>query len=243
MEIFLNFDELVHNSPKTGPFIHGQACRTIAEGGTRLKIGVTLFFILIYFDLYGQAFTQEADKSISRRMFLEPQSKLSFTGETTLHSFEVHAKKMVLSAKVRVDRTSKDVIEQALMKNQMREFELEIPVHELRSESSGLNDRMYDVLNSGHYPLIRFSLKNYQTQLTDINGKQFAVNARGRLRVAGVEKEIEVMGRLEVFADHLRLTGSKELLMSQFGIEPPSILFINTDDRVVVSFDFILKIL
>lgn len=179
-------------------------------------------------------------KSKAYTLELDSRSKLSFVGDSSLHSFNVHAKQINLRAKAAGEEDPQRSLERVLLKNSLSNFEVEIPVLSLQSDSYGLNVRMYDSLKSKEYPSIFFILKNYKTQASE--NKLYTTRVSGNLSIAGVEKEIELILEAELLDGMLHVKGSKELLMSQFGIEPPSFLLMSTKDNILISFDFYFRI-
>jgi polyisoprenoid-binding protein YceI len=90
-------------------------------------------------------------------------------------------------------------------------------------------------------PVIRFTLVDYKSE----EGKDgsLLVKARGKLAIAGVEKDAVVEATCRFGPGGVDVTGAKEVLMSDFGIKPPVMMLgtIKTADKVVVRFALKLK--
>jgi hypothetical protein len=176
---------------------------------------------------------------INSQFFLDSRSKLYFIGDSTFHSFEVQATELSLYSKI---QSTTPIRLEDLIEKGPREFNLRINVGGLRSESDGLNEKMYEILDSKKHPSIDFSLKTYKAKISNTSQKIYKVNAYGSLKLQNVEKSIELLADAEISGESIHLTGKKDLLMSEFGISPPSFIFISTNDKISVYFDFFLKL-
>jgi polyisoprenoid-binding protein YceI len=99
---------------------------------------------------------------------------------------------------------------------------------------------MHNALKADEHPEIRYELVSVQPAPAGPGKHRLAT--RGRVTIAGVTQEIEAPAEVERTANGtLRFTGSYALLMSDFGITPPSAMFgaLRTGDRVVVNFELL----
>lgn len=118
-------------------------------------------------------------------------------------------------------------------------FEVTIPATKLTSPRSGLDKNMYKALKTDQHPDIVFRLKG----LTAKAGTPGAFTATGTLRVAGVDKDVSLDITLGRSAQALVVKGTTRLLMTDFGIEPPSALFgtVRSAPEVTISFQTVLS--
>jgi polyisoprenoid-binding protein YceI len=198
------------------------------------------------------AFSQKKTKSFFENneleIHLENTSKLWFTGDSTFHAFVVTAsdvklKSELLKLKGEIKYTAESLVN-LLNLNSSRTLALSIPVDKLKSDSDLLNENMYASLNIKKCPLIEFSLKSYESSKIEASNT-LLLTVSGDLSVACVSKKIALELKCEIVGKTLRLTGEKMLLMTDFGIDPPSMFFnsIRTDDSIKVYFDFNLTLL
>lgn len=118
------------------------------------------------------------------------------------------------------------------------------PVGELRVAVATLecgDDRMErdlrEAVREGEHPDIAFALTGWEL-LPD--GERFHGRAVGRLTLAGVTAPVEVTVPAEAEpSGGVRAVGRAHLLMTSFGIRPPSAFFglVKARDAVMVSFD------
>ncbi len=122
-----------------------------------------------------------------------------------------------------------------------------IPSASLTSDSGRLTSNMHDYLKAKDHTYIEFELTSLE--LIANNGSEpegaldsFSTLAQGRLTVTGNTKEMEFPVEWKRDGDRIRLTGETELKMSDFGIDPPRLMFgtLRAADEVNVAFDWLL---
>lgn len=118
-----------------------------------------------------------------------------------------------------------------------------MPVRRFDCGKRAMNADFYEALRSREHPVIRFELADAQVlEAPEDFGGWHTLQATGQLTLAGTERRIEV--RLEgrrLPGDRLQGRGEKTLLMSDFGVEPPTALLglVKARDRITVRFDLI----
>jgi len=172
---------------------------------------------------------------------IEPESKLSFDGTSTLHSYSVDATEingfLILDASM--------LKKPALVNGSgISEVRVSIPVKKMKSGKADLDNKMYETMNADKYPDITYKLTTaYFIHLPDTSKEWIQLQTIGKLTIAGTEKTIEmtVYGYL-LPHDRIRFTGNKSLLMSEFGIKKPKMMLglLRTGDEVVVNFDLVI---
>lgn len=107
---------------------------------------------------------------------------------------------------------------------------------------SAIMDRlMHTTLKSNEHPSIVYELVS--ATATPAGNNKYNLQTRGRLTLAGVAKEIEGAVEAERLANgRIRFTGSHPLLMSDYGMTPPTAMFgaLRTGDQVVVNFELLV---
>ncbi len=166
-------------------------------------------------------------------MTILSSSHLTLTGTSTLHSYECH------STGIRGD------IE---MDRQLKAFassEVAIPVKSLHAESTSMDNNMYDALKAKEYPEIRFSLASGDsTSHTLAADNDTSATLRGTLTIAGKAREIELKITFDRSKDGtVSVDGTKKLLMTDYGIDPPTFMLgvLKTGNEVTVNFHLDLK--
>lgn len=173
---------------------------------------------------------------------LAPGSRLWLEGDSTLHAYKSNATK--IDAAAEVDGTfaaGSPEARAAVAAGALKSLRISIPVTALKSGENGLDKNMQKALKADAAPVIRFTLVDYKAE----EGKDgsLLIKARGKLAIAGVEKDAAVEATCRFGPDGVDVTGAKDVLMSDFGIKPPVMMLgtIKTADKVVVRFNLKLK--
>jgi polyisoprenoid-binding protein YceI len=180
----------------------------------------------------------------SGKLALAPESKLWLEGDSTLHAYESEATVLNLESKVVTDPDAKTEIKAAVVENGEQDFRLSkllltIPVEEMESGVVGLAGRLHKTLKSKDHPNIVFKLKAYNVKEDPEKEGQYKITAEGDLTLAGVTKEVQLVMTALRKDDYIEVKGERDLLMTDFDVKPPSLMFgaIKTADEVVVKWD------
>lgn len=156
-----------------------------------------------------------------------PESKVRLDGDSTLRKYSSTANRNMFKLKV---KKGTPFTEQVPWFPQ--ELELIIPVSEMKSGDSTLDEHMLNALKSDQYKEIRVHLNQFVSQGKDID-------ANGQITVAGVTRPIALKGAFIVENGQVKAVGKKKLLMSEFGIKPPTLFLgtITVEDEITISYD------
>lgn len=169
--------------------------------------------ILLLF-LLGFSFIGIAQDSYS----LSEESKLTIDGTSTVHSWTVAANS--IAGKLLADVNAPKMIE------------FNVDVAEIMSERGPTMDsKMHAALKNEEHPKISFELQEVKNTSTLL----------GSLTIAGVKKEVEIETEIVAEGTTLKLRGSKEIILQDFRMTPPTAMFgqIIVGDQVTVQFDLV----
>lgn len=115
---------------------------------------------------------------------------------------------------------------------------LTIPVEQIEAESGGLTSNIHKYLKGDDYPNITFELNNV-TNITEQADGSLLINATGVITAAGAENPVEMQVTANVNNNGIQFTGEQQLLMTDFGIDPPTAVFgtIRSRDEIRIEFD------
>jgi len=117
-----------------------------------------------------------------------------------------------------------------------------IPSKMMKSRKNPIMDRgMYGALKADDYPEILYELSSI-SDISMVNDSTFTLDTSGNLTIAAETKEIMVPVEGTHSADgKIHFTGQHELLMTEYGLKPPSMMFgaYRTGDELVISFEII----
>ena len=164
-----------------------------------------------------------------------PESRLWVEGTSNKSDWTVKAQELDVELDLVPDASSPEV----------RSARVTVPAAEIVSEKSTIMDRlMHDALKVNEHPEIVFELTGAEpTAVPEDSDATFALNATGRLTIAGETREITLPVEGDLLEDdRVRLTGEHTMLMSDYGIQPPSAMFgaLRTGDEVTVHFDLLI---
>ncbi len=176
-----------------------------------------------------------------------PGATLELDGDSSLHRYSAKARRIEVGvglddARFAAASPSPD-LETLVQEHFVKSFSLDVPVEELSSGEKGLDENMRKALKSDRYKDIRFRMDSYDLHTPSPGAAAFAVTLHGRLSLAGVERRIDVAATCVRVGEGLRLSGSKELLMTDYQIKPPTLMFgaIKTADLITVKFNATLQ--
>ncbi len=184
------------------------------------------------------AVTCHAQRKTYVQLSLQPESKLWLDGNSTLHEFE--AKTSEFSATIISDSL---LFTEQLVDHPFRQATITIPVKNLHSGNGDLDDNMYDALNAGDHPNIVFTM-TADSIISKPGNDSITINTTGTLSVSGKSRAISMtVTALKRHDNIIVLNGTKELLMTDFGVEPPSMMFgvLKTYNNIVIHFNLFLK--
>ncbi len=172
-----------------------------------------------------------ADPAAKGGLVLQAGSVLYLEGNSTLHKYQMNANTLLGSA---VLKSSKGDLAKALKSNGVDSMELVVPVTNLKSKESGLDDNAYKALKTKENPTIKFVLES-----ETIKGN--LMSAVGNLTIAGATVPVTLSAETEIKGDRVRLKGVQKLKMSDYKVTPPSISLlvasITCTDEIEIHYD------
>ena len=124
----------------------------------------------------------------------------------------------------------------------MTAFNFSVPAESLKSEHKAMDKNTYKALNTNKYATISFTVEAASIKPSGNSG--YVLTTKGKLTISGVTKEILLTANGVVNPDKsISYTGSYKLKMTDYNVEPPSIMFgaIKTGNDIVVKFSLLLK--
>ncbi|MEO8413996.1 MAG: YceI family protein [Ginsengibacter sp.] len=116
-----------------------------------------------------------------------------------------------------------------------------VPAESLKSEHTSMDNNTYKALNTKKYSSINFTAASATVKS---DGSGYILTAKGKLTISGVTKDVVLTAKGVVNADmSITYTGSYQLKMTDYNVQPPSIMFgaIKTGNNLVVKFNLLLK--
>src|SRR5436190_9029935 len=181
------------------------------------------------------AATAGAQSASAIRLRLDPASELTIEGTSSLHDF--HCKTNKINAYVDVDPGyTKDLTTVA---HPIAAVKVNIVVKTLSCGNSQMDRNMYNTLKADENQLIKYTLSGYDLLNGSVSPSSFAASTNGSLMIAGETKPIEMKVSAERQAYGKAVArGEQTLLLTDFGIKPPSFMFgaLKVGNEVKVKF-------
>lgn len=193
--------------------------------------------ILLFVSLLFQVAPASAQGSA--RLLLNEESRLWIEGSSSVNTFACEARQLSgegthLSPPPSTDGTP--VVHPA-------RAAVSVPVRAFECGRKRMNQDLYATLRASVYPEIRYEVDSVTVAAApDSATGLYRLWVVGRLTIGDTERRLETAFEGEPLPDgRLRARGSQPLMMTDFGIEPPSALFglIQARDHIVIRFDLV----
>jgi hypothetical protein len=181
--------------------------------------------------------------SVPVAVTLGPGSSLWLEGTSTLHDFESRTTELTVTLTRDPGSTQPGdaAALSALVRGAgIRGVDVDVPVRSLHSGKNGLDKNLYKDLSADEHPSIRFHLAHYTAQ--PAGGDSLGIHADGTLEIAGRSRPVTLAARAWRTSEGLWLDGSEALLMSEYGIKPPTMMMgtLRVGDRITIHYHLLL---
>jgi hypothetical protein len=182
------------------------------------------------------AATAGAQSASAIRLRLDPTSEVTIEGTSSMHAF--HCKTNKIMAYVDVDPGyTKDLTKIA---RPIASVKVNIVVRTLTCGNGQMDKNMYSTLNADANPIIRYTMSGYDILDGSSKPSAFTANTNGTLVIAGKERNIAMKINAERLSDgKATAQGEQDVLMTDFGIKPPSFMFgtLKVGNEIKVKFN------
>lgn len=180
------------------------------------------------------------DRTVKKRFLIEDNSRLFLKGTSNVNKFTCDCEDSYPAQTFEVESTGP----QAKFQN----TGLTLATRKFNCHNAKMDHDMQKALKADKYPTIRVDLletKQDMNQLKSGARNGFEVQAKAKLTICGVTRSQQVIAKAQVLSDgYFRLTGYQSILMTDFGIEPPTALFgmIQVDNKIDFHFDLYVRV-
>lgn len=158
--------------------------------------------------------------------------KLEVAGTSTLHDWTMPTETAEGTATIDADNNTLNGVSQ---------LTVTIKAETLKSGKSGMDDNAYKALKTKKYPEITFNLK--QVKSITKKSDHYLVDAVGTFTIAGESRTVSVQAKAYLTTSTIKFTGSKDLKLTDFNIDPPTALLgtVKTGDDITINYNLIFK--
>ena len=168
---------------------------------------------------------------------LQPESRLWVEGTSTVRSFRCESSDLRGTITPAAGATSLAIAD---LESSVRSASISTPVGTLECGNGTMNGHMRRALKAQEHPAITFDLNSHRVAGASPQG---TVTMTGRLTIAGQQRPVTIEAvATEEPGGKLRVRGSKQLAMMDFGVRPPSLMLgtMKVGNNVTVHFDVLL---
>jgi len=180
----------------------------------------------------------------AQQIKLTKESQLWVEGDSTLHKYRLDAKDLqaVFGVTGSAGVVNAAALQTLIEHGGITALEVRVPVGRLVSGDDGLDDNLRGALKADQHPELRFQMDSYQSS-PGADSATLLLRIKGRLQISGVEKPVEIDAIAARGTTALRVMGSKKLLMTDYGIKPPTFMLgmMSVSDPITVHFDLRLE--
>ncbi len=158
---------------------------------------------------------------------LDNSSMMYVHGTSTLHDWTSIVEQMTATAEVDLNGDLKDI----------KTLKIKIKVESIESGKGKMNSLTYESLKYEEHPYIVFDLNDIKSISAGY------ITASGKVTIAGATRNIEVKGKYSLIGNQLKISGKKDINMTEFNMEPPTAMFgtIVVGEVVTIEYDLIFK--
>ena len=182
------------------------------------------------------ATTAGAQSASAIRLRLDPSSEVTIEGTSSMHAF--HCKTNKIMAYVDVDPGyTKDLTKIA---RPIASVKVNIVIRTLTCGNGQMDKNLYSTLNADANPIIKYTMSGYDILAGTASPAAFSAKTSGTLTISGKEKAFDMKINAARLSDgNATAEGEHALLMSDFGIKPPSFMFgtLKVGDEIKVRFN------
>ena len=166
-------------------------------------------------------------------------ARITVSGTSNIHEFTASTSTIhITRALVSSAAAGPEFWANVLKPGSLEAFEIAIPAKTLSSPKEGLDKNMHKALKVQEHADIIFRLAQFEPL------EEGAVKAIGKLTIAGVERDVTLVLKTERTAEGLSVKGDMQLLMTDYGIKPPTAMLgmLKTDPKVTIAFETLVTV-
>jgi polyisoprenoid-binding protein YceI len=161
-----------------------------------------------------------------------PESKVWVSGTSTVRSWRCESTQVSGSS----DAATTDLAQIGSTRG-----EITIPVSTLDCRNGTMNGHMRNALKAAQNPNLRF--RATQVRVTPGSAAEGTVAMTGQLTIAGQTREVTINGTAVRENGALRVRGTEDLTMTDYGVQPPRLMAgtMRVNAPVTIGFDVVLR--
>ena len=168
-------------------------------------------------------------------------SQVWIEGNSSLRRYYLTAEGISAKSDLNTSNSKLKTLLSLILKGQGRRLVATLPVRSIRSGDSQMDLVAYEKLKAKDFPEITFTLGDYVVKAYPGSLTTYALLVSGKLRIAGVERDVVLEPTMVLGRDGIKIYGSQDVYQKDYGISPYSqAVVMTTDDKVVVHYMILL---
>lgn len=202
-------------------------------------VAVSMFIVVWYQCAgFGELFQYE--------MFLKPESRIEISGDSTIHRWHAKSKKFDFDAQAKLayetEKEHRQLLNDIVSVTENKTITLTVPVQSLKSGSIGLAGKIRKTMKHKKYPNIVFEMSDYSVR-TSTEADTYYMDMSGTLTIIETTRRILLLNlKVEIHGDEITVIGGTSVLMTDYGIKPPRLLFVKAYNKVDIQWKIILGV-
>lgn len=147
------------------------------------------------------------------KMAITSASNISIYGTSNVHDWSEHCESQIGSITVNEDAGKLVSIDN---------LSFTLNVKQIKSGKSTMDNYTYEALLEEDFPTITFNASDVSVTQT---GSAYSVKANGKMKIAGQSKAESISASCTYDGTNLKCSGKKQIDMTTYGVEPPSVMF------------------
>lgn len=194
---------------------------------------IILIFAYLYFSQLG---TGQFIK-----VMVHPQSMLQIQGKTNVNSFQCYCAPPASVVGFNAESSSET------QKINFKKAALTVLTKSLDCRHKIMNRDMYQTLKAEHYPTITLSISQVLIPIHSINARwklTGPIATEAYLTLAGMKRKIDLLVTIsQPFSNIYRFTAKKSLLLTDFGLTPPTALMgmVKVKNEIILDIDLYIS--
>jgi hypothetical protein len=158
-------------------------------------------------------------------------------GNSSLRRYYLTATRISVASEMDTSDSKWNTLSSLILNRKGRKLTVKIPVDGLKSGDQGMDQIAYEKLKFKEFPDIVFTLNDYVVKAYPGSLTTYAILASGKIKIAGVEKDIDLEATMVVGLGGIKVYGNQDVYQKDYGISPYSVAVImTTDNKIVVHY-------
>lgn len=174
-------------------------------------------------------------KSKSRKPTLDftTGTQVWIEGNSSLRRYYLTAERISARSDLSTSDSEMSALLSLILNRKGHQLVVTLPVKSLKSGDPNMDQNAYEKLRAADFPDIVFTLSDYAVKAYPGSLSTYALLVSGKLRIAGVEKDVVLEPTMVLGKGGIRIYGTQDVYQRDYGISPYSVAVVMTSDNKV----------